>query len=202
MLLDDERVREFIANGFLRLTPDVDAQTHQAVDALLRQACENETWYGNNILARVPQMHTVLDCPVVRGALTSLLGEGYRLHPHRAVHTSTPLETREMTVRPETDAPPMGKGSAAGSGWHQDAQSPLSRARHHVPRYLIGFYFPHDVPVAMGPRGFKPAATCMRSRCSPAAWCWTTSRPARSSCCTSTWCMRVSRTAPHIPATW
>ena len=151
VLLDDERVREFIANGFLRLTPDVDAQTHQAVDALLRQACENETWYGNNILARVPQMHTVLDCPVVRGALISLLGEGYCLHPHRAVHTSTPLETREITVRPETDAPPMGKGSAAGSGWHQDAQSPLSRARHHVPRYLIGFYFPHDVPVAMGP---------------------------------------------------
>ena len=155
VLLDDERVREFIANGFLRLTPDVDGQTHQAVDALLRQACEHETWYGNNILARVPQMHAVLDCPVVRGALTSLLGEGYCLHPHRAVHTSTPLETREITASPETDAPPMGKGSAAGSGWHQDAQSPLSRARHHVPRYLIGFYFPHDVPVAMGPTRFQ-----------------------------------------------
>lgn len=151
VLLDDERVREFIANGFLRLTPDVDETVHQEVDELLRYALENETWYGNNILARVPRMHTVLDCPVVRGALLSLLGEGYYLHPHRAIHSSTPVELPEMELNPETNAPPMGKGSAAGSGWHQDAQSPLSRARHHLPRYLIGFYFPHAVPVAMGP---------------------------------------------------
>ena len=151
VLLDDDRVREFIANGFVRLTPDVAPPVHEEVDALLRHACERETWYGNNILPRVPQMHAVLDCPVVRGAVTSLLGEGYYLHPHRAVHTSTPVELDDAPLTPETNAPPMGKGSAAGSGWHQDAQSPLSRARHHVPRYLIGFYFPHDVPVAMGP---------------------------------------------------
>ncbi len=150
VLLDDERVREFVANGFLRLTADVDATVHGEVDALLRHAIERETWYGNNILARVPRMHAVLDCPVVRGALLSLLGEGYYLHPHRAIHSSTPVELPEMELTPETNAPPMGKGSAAGSGWHQDAQSPLSRARHHLPRYLIGFYFPHDVPVAMG----------------------------------------------------
>ena len=151
LLLDDERVREFICNGFLRLTPDVPATVHQEVDALLRHACERETWYGNNILPRVPRMHEVLDCPVVRGALISLLGEDYYLHPHRAVHSSTPVERRDIELTPEVDAPLMGKGSAAGSGWHQDAQSPLSRARHHVPRYLIGFYFPHDVPVATGP---------------------------------------------------
>ena len=151
VLLDDERVREFIRNGFLRLTPDVPAAVHHEVDSLLRHACERETWYGNNILPRVPRMHAVLDCPVVRGALLSLLGEDYYLHPHRAVHSSTPLERRDIALTPEMDAPPMGKGSAAGSGWHQDAQSPLARARHHVPRYLIGFYFPHQVPVAMGP---------------------------------------------------
>lgn len=151
VLLDDERVREFIRCGFLRLVPDVPAALHDEVDSLLRHACERETWYGNNILPRVPRMHAVLDCPVVRGALISLLGEDYYLHPHRAVHSSTPLERPDIDLTPEMDAPPMGKGSAAGSGWHQDAQSPLARARHHVPRYLIGFYFPHRVPVAMGP---------------------------------------------------
>lgn len=151
VLLDDEAVRAFIANGFLRLTPDVDAGVHAEVEALIRHAVERETWYGNNILARVPKMHRVLDCPVVRGALTSLLGEGYYLHPHRAIHSSTPVEGPLDNLTAETDAPPMGKGSAAGSGWHQDAQSPLARARHHLPRYLIGFYFPHDVPLAMGP---------------------------------------------------
>ena len=154
-LLDDAAVREFIANGFLRLTPDVDPGVHREVDRLLRFACEQETWYGNNILARVPRMYEVLDCPVVRGALVSLAGPDYYVHPHRAVHTSAPQPDRSLALDPETDAPPMGKGSMAGSGWHQDAQSPLSRARHHVPRYLIGFYFPHATPIAMGPTWFQ-----------------------------------------------
>ena len=150
-LLDDEQVREFIANGFVRLTPDVDASVHKEVDALLRFAVERENWYGNNILSRIPKMYRVLDCPVVRGALTSIAGPDYYLHPHRAVHSSTPVANREAVLTPEVNAPAMGKGSRAGSGWHQDAQSPLSRARHHVPRYLIGFYFPHDTPLEMGP---------------------------------------------------
>ncbi len=150
-LLDDAAVREFLTNGFVRLTPDVDPGVHREVDALLRFACERETWHGNNILARVPRMYEVLDCPVVRGALISLAGPHYYLHPHRAVHTSTPVAEPPGDVDPAADAPPMGRGSRAGSGWHQDAQSPLARARHHVPRYLIGFYFPHDTPLAMGP---------------------------------------------------
>ncbi len=149
-LLDDTAVREFVSNGFLRLTPDVAPDVHHEIDASLRVACEAESWHGNNILARVPRMYDVLDCPVVRGALVSLAGPDYYLHPHRAVHTSTPAEPPPH-LDPAADAPPMGAGSRAGSGWHQDAQSPLSRARYHVPRYLIGFYFPHDTPLAMGP---------------------------------------------------
>lgn len=149
-LLGDEQVREFIANGFLRLTPDVDASLHRENEALLRFALEKEGRYGNNILSRVPKMHRVLNCSVVRGALTSIAGPDYYLHPHRAVHSSTPVE-QEGDWSADFDGPPMGKGSMAGSAWHQDAQSPLSRARHHLPRYLIGFYFPHETPVAMGP---------------------------------------------------
>ena len=149
-LLNDEQVREFIANGFLRLTPDVDASLHREVESLLRFAVEKEGGHGNNILSRVPKMHQVLNCPVVRGAVRSIAGPDYYLHPHRAVHSSTPVE-RADEWSAEIDAPPMGKGSLAGSAWHQDAQSPLSRARHHLPRFLIGFYFPHETPVAMGP---------------------------------------------------
>lgn len=149
-LLDDEQVREFVANGFLLLTPDVAPGLHEEIDALLRFAQEKEGGHGNNILSRIPRMHEVLNCPVVRGALISLAGPDYFLHPHRAVHSSTPVEDACMALSPEMDAPRMGKGSLAGSGWHQDAQSPLARARHHWPRYLIGFYFPHATPVAMG----------------------------------------------------
>ena len=149
--LNDEQVREFIANGSLRLTPDVPLTLHEEIDATLRRVIEEESWHGNNILSRVPQMHQVLNCPVVRGAVASIAGPDYYLHPHRAVHSSTPVGEVDAALTAETNAPPMGKGSRAGSGWHQDAQSPLSRARHHLPRYLIGFYFPHHTPVAMGP---------------------------------------------------
>ena len=151
-LLDDAQVRAFIANGFLRLAPDVSPALHAEIEAQLRYADEHEGRYGNNILARVPQMYEVLACPVVHGAIASLAGPDYYLHPHRAVHSSTPLEADGAETPPaDANAPRMGKGSMAGSGWHQDAQSPLSRARHHTLRFLIGFYFPHETPVAMGP---------------------------------------------------
>ena len=89
---------------------------------------------------------------MVKGALSSLLGPDYLLHPHRAVHTSTPLNKEDHQEWSSTSpAPTMGKGSMAGSAWHQDAQSPLARARYHMPRHLIAFYFPHDTPRRMGP---------------------------------------------------
>ena len=149
-LLNDDQVREFIANGFLRLTPDVDPSLHVEIDALVRYACEKESWYGNNIVSRIPKLHHIVRCPVVDGAIESIAGPDYYFHPHRAIHINTPVEEREE-LTPEINAPKMGKGSIAGSGWHQDAQSPLARARHHLPRYLIGFYFPHETPLAMGP---------------------------------------------------
>ena len=150
-LLTDDQVRQFITNGFVLLTPDVEASTHVEIAALLKFAIEKESWYGNNILSRVPKMYRVLDCPVVHGALTSIAGPDYSVHPHRAVHVNRPVEDRDVELTPEVNAPTMGKGSISGSGWHQDAQSPLSRARHHLPRYLIGFYFPHETPLLMGP---------------------------------------------------
>ena len=86
-LLNDEQVRAFIANGFLQLTPDVDPSTHVEIEALLRFAMEKEGWYGNNILSRIPKMYQVLNCPVVRGALESLAGPDYYIHPHRQGRT-------------------------------------------------------------------------------------------------------------------
>ena len=166
--LSDEQVREFIANGFVRLTPDVDDGLHREIEASLRFAVENEGWHGNNILPRIPQMHEVLNCDVVRGAVISLAGPAYCLHPHRAVHSSAPVEANVEAPLPEADAPRMGKGSVAGAAWHQDAQSPLARARHHVPRYLIGFYFPHETPIEMGPTRMQAGSHLFAHPASPA----------------------------------
>ena len=150
-LLSDAEVQEFIVNGFIVIQPDVDPTLHASIDRQLQNAWENESWYGNNITSRVPDLHRIVRSPRVDGAITSLAGPGYINHPHRAMHVSTPVEDATLDYAADANAPPMGKGSIAGSGWHQDAHSPLSRARHHHPRFLIGFYFPHDTPRVMGP---------------------------------------------------
>ncbi|MCY3885327.1 MAG: HEAT repeat domain-containing protein [Gammaproteobacteria bacterium] len=154
-LLNDEQVRRFIVDGFVRVKPEVEPDVHETVNRLVRVAEEREYHFGNNIVSRIPIMWDVLRSPSVTGALTSLLGPNYYVHPHRALHISRPVEDKNTMYSEDFNGPPMGKGSRAGSGWHQDAQSPLSRARHHLPKYLIGFYFPHATPPEMGPTRFQ-----------------------------------------------
>ena len=96
----------------------------------------------------------------IHGALVSLLGSDYLIHPHRAIHRSTPLREALDGFSLSSDRHLMGAGSTATSMWHQDAQSPLARARHHVPKFLIGFYFPHEVTAEMGPTRFLRASHC------------------------------------------
>ena len=149
--MTDEDIQRFICDGLLIIDSGLSASFHADVEAKLRFSVEKEFAMGNNTLPRIPEMYRVLDSvPIVR-ALTTLLGPDYVLHPHRAVHTNVPVENKDIDLSPEVNAPPMGKGSMAGSGWHQDAQSPLARARYHVPRHLILFYFPHDTDITAGP---------------------------------------------------
>ena len=151
-LLNDDQVHDFIANGFLRLEPDVAEALHNNIARDIEFAIEKENGsYGNNIVSRVPALWDIIRSRRIDGALKSLLGPNYYVHPHRAIHINRPVEDKTTIYPDDFDGPPMGKGSMAGSGWHQDAQSPLSRARHHLPKFLIGFYFPHDAPPEMGP---------------------------------------------------
>ena len=154
-LLSDEEVRQFIVDGCLSLTPDVEPGLHTSIEERLRFATEHEFPMGNNIVSRVPDLWKIIRSPRIHGALVSLLGPNYYVHPHRAIHTSRPVEGQDVNYSADFNAPPMGKGSTAGSGCHQDAQSPLSRARHHTPKYLIGFYFPHSTPEKMGPTRYQ-----------------------------------------------
>ena len=111
-LLNDNEIGRFIADGFLILRSDVDSALHDRIERRLREVDAEESWHGNNILPRIPELHEVLQCSVVRGALVSLLGEDYLLHPHRAVHRSVPLG-EAVAVDIEADGTPMGKGSTA-----------------------------------------------------------------------------------------
>ncbi|MDA0788515.1 MAG: HEAT repeat domain-containing protein [Proteobacteria bacterium] len=149
--LSDEQVRRFITNGFIVLQPDVAPETHVGIDRQIQAAFTDEGWFGNNIGARIPALFEIVRSPVIDSAIGALAGTDYLVHPHRAIHHSTPIEDRSVRYDKGENGPVMGKGSNAGSGWHQDAQSPLARARHHLPRFLIGFYFPRETPREMGP---------------------------------------------------
>ena len=149
--LSDEQVRQFITNGFIVLQPDVAPEIHAGIDHQAQTAYTDEGWFGNNIGARIPALFDIIRAPVIDAALTALAGPDYLVHPHRTIHHSTPIEDRSVSYDKSENGPAMGKGSNAGSGWHQDAQSPLARARHHLPRFLIGFYFPRETPREMGP---------------------------------------------------
>jgi len=169
ILLSDEDIRHFICDGFVQLQSELDDAIHRRIDERIRWAYENEFHMGNNILARVPELHDVIESPRIHGALTSILGPDYLLYPHRAIHTSTPIARPEVEYAPDVDMPEMGEGSLAGSGWHQDAQSPLARPRYHVPRYVIVFYFPHDTTINMGPTRFQAGSNLYNEPGTPSA---------------------------------
>lgn len=150
VLLSDEQVRRFITDGYLQLDCGLPAEIHEAIYDKLQWILHEEGNPGNNILPAVPEMQQVLDSPVIRGALSSILGTEYVLHPHRFVHNIEPAERTEEGLR-------LGARSASFVGWHQDSHSPLARPRHHYPRYAMILYYPQNTPVLMGPTQVIPA---------------------------------------------
>ena len=48
----------------------------------------NNELIAENVTSRIPAMQEVISSPAVSGALQSLLGEGYALHPHTFLHNT------------------------------------------------------------------------------------------------------------------
>ncbi len=149
-LLKDAQIRRFLTDGYLILNAGLPEQVHQTIYQKLQRVLNGDGNPGNNILPAVPELQQILDSPIVRGALTGILGPNYLLHPHRFVHNNEPGEQTP-------EGPKVGKGSHSFVGWHQDDHSPLSRPRHHYPRYAMLLYYPQDTPIAMGPTQIIPA---------------------------------------------
>ena len=156
--LNDEQMRRFICDGILVIDSDISANIHQKIFEKIKWNNTHEFNMGNNVLPRVPELQKVLDSPLIHGALQSVLGDDYILHPHRFMHASEPVdeEMRGAKLADHEQEPTMGKGSSGSSRWHQDSQSPLSRARYHVPRLAMILYFPQDTPIERGPTRVIP----------------------------------------------
>ena len=147
-LLTDTQMAVFLRDGFLLLQPsDLALSLH---DQLFNEAAAlydearrvggNTTHLhilGDNLLARVPTLESVLASPTVQGALTSILGSRPLLHPHHFVHSA----------------------GRADQGFHQDGNLPWNTRGHfRSPRPIAAmlFYYPQTVADEMGPTEVLP----------------------------------------------
>ncbi len=145
-LLNDEQMTRFLRDGFVTLAPaELDADFHAAMwrtasevyDEARGVADPHLQVIGDNLRARIAGVDRLLNAPTVRGALASVLGEDYLLHPHHYVH----------------------QASTDDQGFHQDGNLPWNERAHyrsHRPNWAMLFYYPQDVTAASGPTEVLP----------------------------------------------
>jgi hypothetical protein len=143
ILLTDEQMKKFIAEGFLILKTDFSVEFHQNLVAQLNDVYQNEGNPGNNLLPRIRDLQKVFDHPTVTGALTSVLGPNYMLHAHRHGHFNA---------------------SPTAGGWHKDSYWGYNKMRHHHPWWAMIMYFPQDTPVNLGPTSVMPGTHLYENR--------------------------------------
>ena len=130
---DDDTMAQFIERGFVSVEPELPGDFHEHIhrQTLAAFASGNP---GNNILPMVPELQTIFEEPRVRGALASILGPDYAMHPHRHCHVN-------LT-------------GSDGQRLHKDAFS----VRYHRIQEALAFYYPHDVDDDMGPTAVVPGS--------------------------------------------
>ncbi|MEK3886317.1 HEAT repeat domain-containing protein [Bacillus sp. FSL K6-3431] len=136
-LLTDEQIVEFITKGYLVLQNDLPQQLHQDVMDRIYYVMHEEGNPGNNILPRVPDIEQFFETPIVKGALTSVLGPDYYMHPHRHCHYNQP-----------------GNQAPGGGQWHKDGY--WSSMRSHRPWWAMIFYYTQDITEDLGPTAIMP----------------------------------------------
>lgn len=136
VLLNDDQMKSFLLNGFLVLKPQLPEAFHKFIFNAMEANPPAEK-SGNNCLPTLPALNQVFDDPVVSGALSSLLGPSFGMHPHRAVHLSRPGKNQQQ--------------------WHRDTfwgyKLPI---RYPHPTMVMAMYYPQETTLKMGPTGIKP----------------------------------------------
>jgi len=135
-LLNDQAMRQFITDGYIQIRADFPPSLHRDIYQQIETLLAKEGNPGNNILPRIPALRKIFSHPAVHGALQSILGPNYIMHPHRYCHLNPPAGT--------------------GQTWHKDDYIFDQNVRHHRYRWVMAFYYPQDVREDMGPTGILP----------------------------------------------
>ena len=134
-LLSDKEMKKFIINGYHIVRTSLPLSFHQQVFRQTLDLIQDEGPPGNNLLPEIPILADVFTDPAVTGALTSILGQNYVMHPHRACHYHPPQSQKQT--------------------WHKDY--PVGgNLRCHRSRIAMAFYYPQDVTENMGPTAIQP----------------------------------------------
>ena len=64
-LLSDDQIREFITNGFLILNCENQELLHKVIKDKLEYLYHTESWLGNNVMARVPELWSIVGSSIV-----------------------------------------------------------------------------------------------------------------------------------------
>lgn len=144
LLLTDEQMRHFIAHGYLILQTDFPADFHATLSQHIADVMNQEGNPGNNILPRVPEVQAIFRHPTIQGALTSVLGSNYLMHPHRHCHFTLP-------------------GRKVQS-WHKDSYWGHAKVRNHHQWWAMIFYYNHAVDEELGPSGLMPGTQYYNNR--------------------------------------
>ena len=152
--LTDEQLTHFVAAGYLPLESSLPASYHRLIFERFNEIQQSYGHFGNNLLPLVPELGELFDDPVVKGALQTVLGKEYSMHPHRALHANPP-------------------GSPEQS-FHKDSYwGYVRRVRNHRPWWVMIMYFPQSTPVRKGPtavmRGSQHLNQHPGSYCKPAS---------------------------------
>jgi hypothetical protein len=130
-LLTDEQMKRFIVDGYVVVHADHPEEFHQKIFQDAEALYADEGNPGNSLTEKIPDLLKIWKHPAVDGALRSILGPGYVMHPHRHGHLSPP--------------------QSAEQSFHLDSYEADENMRHHRCRWVLALYYPQDVEVENGP---------------------------------------------------
>lgn len=144
-LLSDDEMASFVIRGYHFVSPSLRMGLNDEIYRALGELPSNP---GDGVYEAVPQLADVYESPEVIGALTSLLGPGYSMFPHRHCHRNMPGTPSQLI--------------------HQDNLMDLriSEGQERKPDRIdlvLAMYYPQDVAKNMGPTAILPGTHVLQA---------------------------------------